>query len=40
MVQVIGWKKLVVTTVLATLFAVVMDKAGVIEALANAIPGK
>jgi hypothetical protein len=37
---VIGWRKLVVTTVLATAFAVVMDKAGVIEKLANAIPGR
>jgi hypothetical protein len=37
-VQVIGWRKLVVTTALATLFAVVMDKAGVIEKLAALIP--
>jgi len=34
----IGWRKLVVTTALAALFAIVMDKAGVIERLANAIP--
>lgn len=34
----IGWRKLVVTTVLATVAAIVFDRMGVIDSIAKRIP--
>ncbi len=34
----IGWRKLLVTTALATVAAVALDRMGIVEKLANLIP--